>query len=162
MSKQTLRCPNCNKNIGTVSEGEYLYGSPLRTCPKCKKLYHDPRYHEIAIEGIRREDIDPDSEYLAGKRKSGFLSILGGIGVMVAFVVLIFLGRIFYFFPVISVMLIASGISTLSSTTGGAVEKKKIQLQQEATLSRARMQNPQYVAQLRSLGYNVPDTNYQQ
>ncbi len=154
MAKQTLKCPNCNKAIGTI-EDDYLYGSPLRTCPKCKQTYHDPRYHEIAIEGIRHNDINPDSEFLAKKRKSGIGAIIGGIGVMVAFILLIFVGWLFYFFPVISVMLIANGISTLSSTSESAIEKKRLALENERQLSIARMQNPQYVEQLRSLGYNV-------
>lgn len=156
MAKQTLRCPNCNKNIGTI-EDDYLYGSPLRTCPKCRKIYHDPRFHEIALEGIRQNDINPDSEFIAKKRKSGILTILGGIGVMVAFIVLIFLGWLFYFFPVISVMLIAGGINTLSETGEGAIEKKRLALESERQLSLARMQNPVYRDQLRSLGYNVPN-----
>ncbi len=156
MAKQTLKCPNCNKNIGTI-EDDYLYGSPLRMCPKCKQTYHDPRYHEIAIEGIRQNDINPDAEFIAKKRKSGMLTILGGVGVMVAFILLIFVGWIFYLFPVISVMLISGGISTLSSTSESAIEKKRLALESERQLSLARMQNPQYVAQLRSLGYNVPN-----
>ena len=156
MAKQTLRCPNCNKSIGTI-EDAYLYGSPLRTCPKCQKIYHDPRYHEIALEGIRQNDIAPDSEFIAKKRKSGILGILGGVGVMVAFIALIFVGWIFYFFPVISVILVSNGIKTLSETTESAIEKQRLALEGERQLSLARMQNPIYKDQLRSLGYNVPN-----
>ena len=156
MAKQTLRCPNCKKSIGTIDD-EYLYGSPIRTCPKCQKIYHDPRYHEIALEGVKQNDIAPDSEFIAKKRKGGVLSILGGVGVFVAFILLIIVGWIFYFFPVISVMLLSAGIKSLSETTESAIEKKRLALESERQLSMARMQNPIYKDQLRSLGYNVPN-----
>ena len=76
---------------------------------------------------------------------------------MVAFIALIFVGWIFYFFPVISVILVSNGIKTLSETTESAIEKQRLALEGERQLSLARMQNPIYKDQLRSLGYNVPN-----
>ena len=97
-----------------------------------------------------------NEEFLAKKRKSGRLTILGGVGVMVLFVLLLATGWIFYFFPVISIALIAGGIKTLKETNPDAIQRKRAELQFEEQQSQMRMQNPQYVAQLRSFGYALP------
>lgn len=49
-------CPNCGKDLGLFLRRD-LYGSPFRTCPKCKKEYVDRRYKELAIlpDGIDGE-----------------------------------------------------------------------------------------------------------
>ena len=158
MAQAVLKCPHCKKNLGNINTDDYLYGSPLKTCPKCKKEYLDPRFHEIAIDGIRDCDISSDPDFLAKKRKNGLLTILGGIGVMALFIILIMVGWIFYLFPVISIILIIGGVKTLKETNPQAIEKKRAELDQEKMRSYARMQNPQYVAQLRAYGCAVPAT----
>lgn len=156
MAQTVLKCPHCKKNLGNFDINDWRYGSPLKVCPKCKNVYFDSRYHEIAVEGVREVDVTMNEEFLAKKRKSGRLTILGGVGVMVLFVLLLATGWIFYFFPVISIALIAGGIKTLKETNPDAIQRKRAELQFEEQQSQMRMQNPQYVAQLRSFGYALP------
>ena len=153
MSKVNIKCPSCKKNLGAVEQTEYLYGSPIKVCPKCKAPYFDARFHEIAVEGIRKEDVCDDEEFLAKKRKSGRNTILGGLGVMVLFFVILAAGWIFYFFPVLSVLLIIGGFKTINETKPAAIEKKRAELEREKVLSEQRLRDPQYVQQLHSFGY---------
>ena len=153
MSQCVLVCPHCRKKIGNYDSDADLDGSPLKTCPKCQELYIDKQFHEIAVEGIRDEDISTDPEFLSQKRKSALLTILGGIGVMVAFFVILALGWIYYFLPIISIVMVIGGFKTLGETSVRKIEKKRRMLENERALSLQRMQNPQYVENLRRLGY---------
>lgn len=50
--KANKRCPYCGKEIYGFNENAWEYGRSVRSCKRCKKKYIDPRYHEIAIDGI--------------------------------------------------------------------------------------------------------------
>ena len=156
MAQSVLKCPHCRKNLGNYNASDWLYGSPLKVCPKCHNVYFDARYHEIAVEGVREVDVTADEAFLAKKRRNGRMTILGGIGVMVLFFVLLAAGWIFYFFPFISVALIGAGMKTLKETKPESIQRKRAELQFEEQQSHQRMQNPQYVEQLRSFGYALP------
>ena len=159
MALAKFSCPHCGKNLGKREENDYFYDSPLRVCPSCKNTYFDSRYHEIAVEGIRPVDTCANEEFLAKKRKNGRLKILGGIGVMILFVILIAVGWIFYFFPIISITMIINGVKTIKETKPEEMLKKQAELQVEARNSNERMQNPEYVQMLQSYGYARPVNN---
>ena len=109
--ESSVFCPFCNTYAGLA---DYKYGSPLRTCKKCKKQYLDTTYHEIAFEGIRESDINPTEEQLAqmvkDNRKYGRNALLLGIAALGAGVLLLFLGWLGLLGFIVSVILIAVGI----------------------------------------------------
>ena len=153
MSKVISKCPHCGKKLGKIDPDEYLYGSPLQVCPGCKSEYFDARYHEIAVDGMRETDVSLDGAFLSKKRKNGMWTILGGIGVMVLFIVMCIVGVVFYFFPIISILLIVNGIKTIKSTNKDGIEKRRQELAREAQRSQERMQDSEYVEKLRYYGY---------
>lgn len=158
MKTEAFKCPHCGKPIKTV-ENEYLYGSPLRNCEKCKNQYVDRRYHEIALDGIREEDINPSEAEIKSRRNSGLISIAIGIGSFVLFIVIIALGWIIFPLPLVTYYGIVKGVSSLKESTKGSIENKRKMLEIEKQQSFARMQNPQYVEQLRAAGFNVSVNN---
>lgn len=57
-------CPNCGKKI---REGGnlWLYGSPIRTCKKCKKDYYCSIWREVAVEGFDPRTLDMNAKNYA-------------------------------------------------------------------------------------------------
>lgn len=145
-------CPHCKTNMGLATE-QYLYGSPFRVCKKCKKTYVDARYHEIAVEGIRQEDIEPSEEQLKKKRRSGRATVWAGVGVFALFFLILAAGWIVYPLPVIAVICMINGSGKVRECSKKGLEKIRRNLEIEAAQSNQRMQDPQYVEQLRSVGY---------
>ena len=78
---------------------------------------------------------------------------------MILFVILIAVGWIFYFFPIISITMIINGVKTIKETKPEEMLKKQAELQVEARNSNERMQNPEYVQMLQSYGYARPVNN---
>lgn len=152
MKIPTFRCPHCNNDLGFAMDA-YLYGSPLRQCNKCKKTYVDNRYHEIAIEGIRQEDINPTEADKQSHKKSGSKAIWIGVGMIALFVIILFTGWIVFPLPIFGVISIISGISAKKGDSKKELEKTRKALEIERQQSILRMQNPQYVEQLRAMGY---------
>ena len=155
MEVQTFKCPHCGNNLGTAVDA-YLYGSPFRVCNKCKNSYVDNRYHEIAIEGIRQEDIYPTENDKKSHRKSGWKSIWIGIGSIVLFVIILFTGWIVFPLPIIGFVSIIGGVRKMKSDTKKSLEKTRAALEIEKQQSFLRLQDPLYVEKLRSIGYNIP------
>ena len=52
---EEVRCPSCKEVVLTHTKIDYLYGSPIRECPFCKAEVVDPYFHEIAIDGLRKD-----------------------------------------------------------------------------------------------------------
>ncbi len=156
MNTPTFRCPICNHDLGT-SANAYMYGSLLKICPNCKQSYIDRRYHEIAVEGIRPEDQNPMPTSKSEKRKSGWGSIWIGIGAMVLFILIIFIGWIVFPLPIISVICIINGVKAMKFNPAEEIAKKQKQMELERQQSELRMKNPEYVKQLVAIGY-IPAT----
>lgn len=157
MKIPTFKCPHCENDLGTAVNA-YLYGSPLRVCNKCKKTYIDSRYHEIAIEGIRQEDINPTEVDKQAHRKAGSKSILIGFGMIALFILILFTGFIVFPLPIFGVFLIIGGFGARKSDNPKELEKTRQALEIERQKSVLRMQDPQYVEQLRAIGYNIPSS----
>lgn len=58
-------CPHCGAKYEGLNykgvqfkDSQMKYGSPLKLCPVCKKEFLDKNYREIAVEGIRDEDME--------------------------------------------------------------------------------------------------------
>ena len=96
MKVPTFRCPHCGHDLGTAINA-HLYGSPLRICGKCKQTYIDRRYHEIALEGILQEDINPTEAQKKIHKSNGIKFILIGFAMIAVFMVLAALTGILFF-----------------------------------------------------------------
>lgn len=158
MKVPVFRCPHCNNDLGFAMDA-YLYGSPLQQCKKCKKLYVDNRYHEIAIEGIRQEDINPTDTDKKNHKQSGLFGLLIGVGMIALFLIILTTGWAIIPLPIFGVISIIGGIAAMTGDNKRSLEKTRKALEVERQQSILRMQNPQYVAQLQAMGYRIPQQN---
>lgn len=149
-----FRCPHCGHKPGSAGN-THLYGSPFRRCDKCKQEYIDRRYHEIAIDGVRHEDINLTPKRYASDKKNAIGTIIAGIGFIVLHYIIAVNSPNFFFsyLSLLGAVLIAAGVNTLMDGTKRAIEKKRVLLDQERQDSIQRMQDPSYVQRLRSIGY---------
>lgn len=152
MKLKTFNCPHCGNSLGYALDA-YLYGSPLQVCDRCKKTYVDRRYHEIAVEGIRQEDIDPTEEDKKMHRKGGWIAVGIGVAAIAVFVLLLAAGWISFPLPIIGVISLIGGIVTMRGDNKKVLEKTRKNLENERQQSMQRMQDPRYVAQLYAIGY---------
>ena len=148
-------CPACGKKLFSYEQGTRKYGCMIRECKKCKNKYIDPRYHEMAIEGI------PD----------GVFRIPPYIGIFVIGVLLIW--RAIYLFGVrqlgtpdnmqwllpglflvMGIALIIGAIFEIIMIKTGGMAKKYERLYEESV---QRMKDKEYTDILRRLGYRIPD-----
>ncbi len=155
MKKIIIKCPHCGNSL-KEEDNAYLYGSPFRVCSKCKNTYVDNRYHEIAIEGIRQEDINPTEADMKAQRKSGWKWIWIGIGMNALFIIILFTGWMIFPLPIFGVSFIISGSRSIKNVSPKQLEKKRKEIEAEKQQSLLRIQNPEYLEQLRTIGYNIP------
>ena len=153
MLKANKRCPYCGKEIIGFNEDAWEYGRPVRRCKRCKKKYIDPRYHEIAIDGI-----NPDAYNI---RRSVIGMLIGLACVMItALVNLCFV----YFNGCYSLKLVFAGfmgvvlavilmVDVIRIKTG-IKERHLEKLRRE---SEQRLQQMDYVQELINAGIEVPE-----
>lgn len=146
------KCPHCGADIEGTYKNVYIYGSPIRTCKKCKKQYWNKRYHEIAIDGIRPEDLSTKGN---GKMI---------LGTLIASIVLIALnvvsysmrGRVFKALLVGAVLAVIFFFGMIIETIKVKSGKKAKELEKKRQESCQRLQNREYADALVQLGYQVP------
>ncbi len=154
----TFKCPHCNNDLGTAVNA-HLYGSPIRICAKCRNTYVDRRYHEIAIEGVQQLDVNPTTEDKKSNIKRGF-SLLGlGIAAIALFILILATGWMVFPLPIIGGILIASGIGFFKENSKKSIESKQKEIEIERQQSELRLKNPEYVKQLKDIGYISDDFN---
>ena len=148
-----IHCPQCGKSVGTFVVGDYRYGNPLRTCPKCKAEYTHPAFHEIEIDGISPDAFD-------------IKKVL--VGIIVSIVLFAISAGIHYYevttqdyyhIAIIAIMIISPicivfSIGNIIFIKTGLKAKRTERMRQE---SADRLSNPRYAVRLKELGYNVPD-----
>lgn len=148
-----IHCPNCGRLVGTFVMGDYRYGSPLKTCPKCKAEYINPVFHEIEVDGI-----SPDAFNI----KLLATGILIGIIFFAISAVIhyseVTTQRYYHTAPIaimiISVIVILFAIGNIILIKTGLKAKRTERKRQESV---ERMSNPAYALRLKELGYNVPE-----
>ena len=147
-----IHCPDCGRLVGTFVVGDYRYGSPLKTCPKCGAEYINPVFHEIEVDGISPDAFD-------------IKKLL--VGILIGIVFFAVAAGIHYYevtmqgyyhtsciaIMVISVIIVFFAIGNIIFIKTGLKEKRTQRKRQE---SAQRLGNPQYAARLKELGYNVP------
>ena len=145
-------CPKCGAQVREKCNA-WVYGSPIRTCPKCKNEFLDKRWREVAIDGF------------ATGPKSAKLYLGATIGFLV--------------FTIICILWLRNLISTqghyptklagcivvgIVGTIGcfivflriitGYEDKQNAKYMAE---SKRRLQDKEYIDKLISFGYTVPD-----
>lgn len=154
MSRELI-CGSCGKKLLTYEIYTRKYGSPLKECKKCGAQYIDPRFHELAAEGL------PEAE----------------LKLSPAFVIMVFGGLVLWrgihltgmrelgvpeetqwfmptMFIILGALLIIGGIVEIILIKCGAKEKKFKRLYEE---SRQRLSDKEYAHRLSLLGYPVPE-----
>ncbi len=148
-----MHCPNCGRLVGTFVAGDYRYGSPLKTCPKCNAEYINPVFHEIEVDGISPDAFDI-KKLLIGIL-IGVIFFAVGAGIHYYEITM----QDYYHTSCIAIMIISAiavfyAIGNIILIKTGLKDKRTQRKRQE---SAQRLSNPQYAARLKELGYNVPE-----
>ena len=154
MSRE-LRCGSCGTKLLTYEGREREYGPMIRKCKKCGVWYLDPRYHELAVEGIP-EDVFGIRQYLVA-----FV-----VGILIAWRGWYLFGvhqlgmpdQMQWLLPALFLALgvgicIAAIVEVVLIKTG--IKRRKYQRMYEESC--VRMRDRGYVLTLRKLGYPVPE-----
>lgn len=149
------KCPFCGKvynydfyNGYPSKENQTIYGSPVKTCKRCNKVFLDNHYREIAIYGVREVDL---------KKVSPHTIVYSLLGLAVS------LGCLFSgisngedFHTIVGcVFLVGSAYMFFSELLG--YKKRMKWLEQERIESEERLANLSYAILLKNNGYPVPD-----
>lgn len=140
-----LMCSGCGKKLLSYEKWSRQYKSPLKKCPKCGKMYADPRCHELAIEGIP-SDVFSVKSYL-------ILMIFGALVVWRGVYLLDWLDSVDFMaivFIIIGAICIIGGIAEIISIKTGRKARKFERLRME---SEERLRDNSYAEQLREVGY---------
>lgn len=142
----SYHCPYCKHHIKTTS-APVRFESPLKPCPKCSKIYVDPYSRELALIPYR-----PYST-----TKLLVSNLMPGIGsAIIPTLIVYFVTKSdlagWLSFGVCSVVFWL--LWFFSSLRNPAQEETKRFAQWQE--SDQRLQNPEYAATLKKLGYNVP------
>ena len=154
MPMKTLvkNCPFCKKVVEQRSyaswgrqptdEDRWLFGTPLRLCPHCGKLFIDKDMQELALTGPRKHDtavVGPASLRLAA---------MGGI-----------LGAVLLIAGQTAFALVAFGVALTTLIADAALyPTRKRKLDNERAASAKRLSDPDYARALKRAGYDVPDS----
>lgn len=146
-------CPHCGAKIPSYVADKWLYGSPLRTCKKCRNRYIDSRYHEIVLEGIRACDVSA--------RPPLVYALTGLIIAAVSAGILYFEWNyqnyyhiVFLFLIPAGVLMILWGIVDAIRAKMGLKAKKMEKLRQE---SAQRLSDKNYAHELKARGFYIPE-----
>lgn len=148
-----IQCPCCKEDLGIAVGNGSMYGSLMRTCPKCGKEYFDPRYREIAVDGLMDSDIKPKSD-----TKTPWIAFGVGIGAFALMILLIATtGRLLFILPIVGVVSFALGFKTIGDNGKIRSGERAAELERLRAESEARLMNPVYARLLKARGYAVPE-----
>ena len=153
MPTKTLvkNCPFCKKVVEQRAyaswgrkpseEDRWLFGTPLKLCPHCGKLYVDKDIQELAITGPRKQDtafVGPASLRIA------LMGVVLGA--------LLLIGRLTVF------ACIAFGVALATLVADAALyPTRQKKLAAERVASEKRLSDPDYARALKNAGYDIPD-----
>lgn len=150
-----FRCPSCGKKLFTFEQRTRKYGRIIQECKKCGAEYADPRYVELAIDGI------PEDEFKVAPYL--FMIVIGCLLIWRAkhlFGVhqLGVMEQMQWLLPTVFLLLgiaaiIGAIISIIMIKTGRRAKKLETLYQE----SIERMKDFGYVNKLRKFGYDIPD-----
>ena len=153
MPMKTLvkNCPFCKKVVEQRAyaswgrqpseQDKWLFGTPMRLCPHCGKLYIDRDMQELAITAPRKQDmavIGPASLRLA------LMGVILGA--------LLLIGRLNVF------AYIAFGVALATLVADAALyPTRQKKLAAERLASEKRLSDPKYARALKNAGYDIPE-----
>lgn len=145
-------CPHCGAKLANNRTDLYLYGSPVRTCEKCKGQYWNKCYHEAEIDGYCDADVSVD----AGKKnvRNAVILLLAALALNVLFYVLERHSWIYLLFVGLGVVYFLIALKDFIKVKKGTRQQE---LEKERLASAARLSDPVYAQTLKELGYNVPE-----
>lgn len=147
----TKTCPFCKKvyeqrsfnarGKEVTEEERRVYGTPMKICPHCKRLFIDKDVQELAICGTCKRDkqlINPGTRTLA---------LMG-----------IILGALLFFGGATVFGYVAAGVGVLCAAVDvGLYPSRMKRLERERQASEKRLSDPDYARALKRAGYPVPD-----
>lgn len=152
MKTLVINCPFCKKAVeqraymtsgreGADSD-RWQFGSPLRLCPHCGKLFIDRDRQELALTGPRKQDT----------AMVGAASLrLAAMGVILGAVLLIGGLR--------PLGLIALGVAAATLIADAALyPTRRRKLDAERAASEKRLSDPDYARALKRAGYDIPES----
>ena len=153
MPMKTLvkNCPFCKKVVEQRAyaswgrqpseQDKWLFGTPLRLCPHCGKLFIDKDIQELAITGPRRQDTA-----IVGQA-SLRLALMG-----VVLGALLLIGRLNV------LAYIAFGVALVTVGADAALyPTRQKKLEAERLASEKRLSDPGYARALKNAGYDIPE-----
>ncbi len=153
MLKTNGECPYCGKGLFNYDERAWEYGSPIRECSSCGEKYIDPRYHEIAVDGIAPDAMSVKKSLMC--MAVGLVCALLSAAVMFATISLngtysVKMAAICVVGIIVAVFMLFDVIRIKS----GAKERSFDTLRRQ---SEERLADKSYAAELAAAGYNVPE-----
>ena len=143
MTYRTKSCPYCKKVYSFMQpKGQVCYGSPIRTCEKCRKTFVDKDFVELGIFG--NENIYYPQKVYPGTIYSFILFIIFSIAAFV-FIETIAIKII------VSLALLGCGIFLLYSDIA-EYDKSVEYFNKELAESKKRLSDPYYKAALKKIG----------
>lgn len=160
MQEIEIRCKGCGKKLLKYSQSSFRkYGSPLKNCKKCGRRYADPRYHEIAIEGVPKDTFSISS-YLILMLLGAFL-LYRGIHLFRMYQLGVPSGMQFLLptvFALGGIILVFGGIWEIITIVTGIKAKRFDKLRVESEM---RLMNRSYAYSLQDFGYPVPEKYFE-
>lgn len=149
----SVYCPKCNHCDGRFGGNDYRYGSPLRTCPKCKTQFINSYYHEIEIEGISPIALNAKRTLIGLAVGILFFVIAAGIHLYEITYKDYYHTMPIYMMIICAIVIVYAIIDFILIKTG--FKNKRTEKKREESIQ--RLKNTQYALQLKALGYNVPE-----
>ena len=147
----TKKCPYCEKiyeqracgGFGRRSAPEdiWVYGSPMKLCPNCKRIFIDKDVKELAITELRKSDT---------AKITANTKVLLPMGALVA-LLLYLLGQ-----PSFAIVAVAVAVVYLAMDLG-MYPMRMNKLKREREASEKRLSDPEYAAALKKAGIDVPE-----
>ena len=147
----TKKCPYCGKVYEQRTCGGYVrksapedvwvYGSPMKLCPNCKRIFIDKDVKELAITELRKSD---KAKITANTR------MLLPMGALVA-LLLYLLGQ-----PTFAIVAAAVAVVYLAMDLG-MYPMRMGKLKKEREASEKRLSDPDYARALKRAGIDVPE-----
>lgn len=153
MAMKTLvkNCPFCKKVVEQRAyaswgrqpseQDKWLFGTPLRLCPHCGKLFIDKDIQELAITGPRRQDT----------------AIVGQASLRLALMGVV-LGALLLISRLNVLAYIAFGVALVTVGADAALyPTRQKKLEAERLASEKRLSDPGYARALKNAGYDIPE-----
>ena len=147
----TKKCPYCGKiyeqracgGFGRKSAPEdvWVFGSPMKLCPNCKRIFIDKDVKELAITPPRKADL---------AKVTTSTRMLLALGAMLALLLFLMGQRVFAG--------VAAGVALLYLAMDLALYPMRMgKLKKERAASEARLSDPEYARALKKAGVDVPE-----